>query len=244
MRLLALLPSNAGVTPVMPRLVWTICGVLTLAACWLGPLPELARHWFSAHMLIHMGVVAVAAAFLALGVAGGRFDPARRAPMLFSPVPASVVELVVVWAWHAPVLHHAARHTSWGMFAEQSMFLACGLFVWLSALGGPRPRSGARAAAGVIGLLLTSMHMVLLGALLIFAPRPLYSHSPPDLAYSAVADQQLGGAIMVLVGAASYLVGGLWLTFSLVRNTSDDGRQSAETTMVRGGAAGLCERDV
>ena len=37
-----------------------VCGLLTLAAVWLGPLPQLARQAFWAHMTLHMGVVAVA----------------------------------------------------------------------------------------------------------------------------------------------------------------------------------------
>src|SRR5688572_12029346 len=84
-------------------------GLLILAVVWLGPLPQLARQAFFAHMLMHMGVVAVAAPILALGIAGGRFDATRQAPRLFAPIPASILELVVVWVWHAPALHHAAR---------------------------------------------------------------------------------------------------------------------------------------
>ena len=74
-------------------------GLLTLAAAWLTDLPRMASQAFFAHMAMHMAVVAVAAPLLALGVAGGRFDPARGAPALFAPIPASFIELVVVWAW-------------------------------------------------------------------------------------------------------------------------------------------------
>ena len=82
---------------------------------WLGPLPQLARRAFFAHMTMHMGVVAVAAPLLALGVAGGRFDPVRKAPAAVRSDSGSVLELVVVWAWHAPALHHAARHSTSGV---------------------------------------------------------------------------------------------------------------------------------
>jgi putative membrane protein len=196
-----------------------ILGTLTLAAVWLGPLPQLARQAFFAHMTMHMGVVAVAAPLLALGIAGGRRDPVRRAPGLFAPIPASVLELVVVWAWHMPALHHAARHSVAGLVAEQGMFLLSGLLVWLSAFGGGGDRGarGARTGAGVIGLLLTSMHMTLLGALLALAPRPLYAHSHGLFGLTPLEDQHLGGAIMLLVGGAAYLLGGLWLTAGLLR---------------------------
>ena len=189
-----------------------------LAAVWLGPLPQLAERSFVGHMTMHMGVVAVAAPLLALGLAGGRLDPVRRAPRLFAPVPMSVVELVVVWAWHAPVLHHVARHTAAGLMAEQGSFLLAGLAVWLSAFGGDR--SGERAAAGVIGLLLTAMHMTLLGVLLALSTRPLYAHAQGALGLTPIEDQHLGGAVMLLVGGVSYLLGGLWLTVGLLRGAA------------------------
>lgn len=191
-------------------------GLAILGGVWLGPLPQLAPQYFSAHMSMHMGVVAIAAPLIALGLARGRYDPARKWPRLFSAVQASVIELVVVWAWHAPALHHAARHSTAGLIAEQGMFLGSGLLVWSSAVGGGRSQSGQRAGAGVVALLLTSMHMTLLGALLALSPRPLYAHAADALARSALDEQHLGGAIMLIVGGVSYLAGGLWLAAGLL----------------------------
>jgi putative membrane protein len=195
-------------------------GVAVLAAAWLGPLPALTEQYFVAHMTMHVAVVAVASPLLALGLAGTRADPARAAPALFAPVPASVLELVVVWAWHAPALHHASRHADWALALEQAMFLAVGLLVWLSALGGPR--HGGRAAAGIAALLLTSMHMTLLGALLALSPRPLYGHAADAAhAMAALDDQHLGGVLMLLVGGVAYLIGGLYLLSGLLRERAD-----------------------
>jgi putative membrane protein len=199
------------------RLVLLGLGAAALAAAWLGPLPGLAPGSFSAHMAMHMAVVALAAPLVAVGLAGGRFDPVRRAPRLFAPIPVSVVELVVVWAWHTPVLHHAARHTPGGLVLEQASFLGSGLLVWLAAFGGGGRAGQQRTAAGVVALLLTSMHMTLLGALLALAPRPLYHHHAGATGVSALDDQHLGGAIMLLVGGLSYLAGGLSLTVRLLR---------------------------
>jgi putative membrane protein len=144
-----------------------------------------------------------------------RYDPVRRVPRLFAPVPASVGELLIVWAWHAPGLHHFARHSLLGFVIEQSMFLAAGVWVWLSAFGGEAPRSRARSGVGVIGLLLTSTHMTLLGALLVLSPRLLYSHHHNG-GLSPITDQDLGGAVMLIVGGAAFLAGGLWLTRDLL----------------------------
>jgi len=108
---------------------------------------------------MHMGVVAVGAPLVAFGVAGGRLDPARRWPALLAPIPASLVELLVVWGWHTPALHHFARGSAAGLAVEQGLFLASGLFVWVAAFGGEPGRRAGRAATGVVALLLTSMHM-------------------------------------------------------------------------------------
>lgn len=209
-----------------------ITGILTLAAAWLGPLPQLARGAFFAHMTMHMLVVAVAAPLIALGVAGHRLDPVGAFPRIFAPVPASVVELMVVWAWHAPALHHAARHTAPGVVLEQASFLAAGLFVWLSVFGGRPSGDRERTGSGLIALLLTSMHMTLLGALLALTPRPLYMHAGAFGRLDALADQQLGGAIMVVVGGLSYLAGGLWLTSRLLTDRFAPGNDSRPKALI------------
>lgn len=202
-------------------------GLLVLAVLWFGPLPELARERFYAHMLMHMGVVAVAAPLLSLGVVDTRHDPVRRWPGWFPPVPLSVVELVIVWAWHTPALHHAARRGTAGFVVEQGVFLVAGLLVWLSAFGGGAQLRQERIAAGVVALLLTSMHMTLLGALLALSPRPLYAHGGFSAGLSPLEDQHLGGAIMLLVGGLSYLAGGLALTVSLLRRRLPLGKEGA-----------------
>jgi putative membrane protein len=144
----------------------------------------------------------------------------QRRPRLFPPIPISVLELLVVWAWHAPALHRAARHTTTGLALEQGSFLLCGLLIWLAAFGGGAAVRHERAGAGLTALLLTSMHMTLLGALLALTPRPLYDHAPAHMMLSPLEDQHLGGAIMLIVGGVSYLAGGLWLTAGLVRRVA------------------------
>jgi putative membrane protein len=197
-----------------------VTGLLVLAGAWLGPLERLAPGAFSAHMAVHMTVVAVAAPLLAFGIAGSRLDPFRKFSALAAPVLISVVELVVVWAWHAPALHHAARHIALCFVVEQGMFLLAALLLWLSLFGGKAHVGGNRCGTGVVALLLTSMHMTLLGALLALAPRQLYAHAGAPIAgtaSNALGDQELGGAIMIVAGGAAYLLGGLWLTARLLQ---------------------------
>jgi putative membrane protein len=200
---------------------------MVLAVIWLGPLADLVPRSFSAHMVVHMGVVAAAAPLLALGVAGGRYDPARRWPTAFNAIAAATVELFVVWAWHAPVLHLAARTSPEAFAAEQIMFLGAALYAWIASCGGSRGRRQVRAASGIVALLLISMHMTLLGALLALSPRPLYAHHD---GVHALHDQHAGGAIMLLAGSGVYLAGGLWLSARLLMSRD---RQSSQRSAWR-----------
>ena len=187
-------------------------GLAVLAGAWLGPLPDLARDSFAAHMTMHIAVVAIAAPLVALAVTGSAADPVRVLPRLIGPIPASMFELIVVWAWHVPMLHHAARHSSVVFVVEQASFVIAGVLLWIAAVGGERQARRLRAGAGIAALLFTSMHMTLLGALFALANRPLFHQVPRVSVESAIADQQMGGVIMLLVGGAAYLLGGLGLT--------------------------------
>jgi putative membrane protein len=211
----------------MTRAVPIASAALVLMAAWLGGRALLLPP-FSAHMTLHMAVVAVAAPLVAFGLAGTRHDPAIRWPRLFSVLPASLAELVLVWGWHTPALHLAARQSAPAFVLEQVSFFASGVWLWSSALSGGRARRDLeRSFAGVLGLLLTSMHMTLLGALLALPPRVLYDHGSHGLAHehahgvlgelTPLDDQHLGGAIMIVLGGASYLAGAIWLSAGLLR---------------------------
>jgi putative membrane protein len=192
-------------------------GVLTLAIAWSGPVLDTAGHAFFAHMVVHMSVVAVAAPLLAFGIAGSAWDPVRYTPAPFSALAASFIELAVVWAWHTPALHGAARQNTSALVAEQGSFLLSGLFLWIAVFGGEPDDRRNRGATGIVALLLTVMHMTLLGALLALSPRPLYGHLHGYPGLTPLEDQHLGGAIMLIVGGVSYLAGGLWLSIELLR---------------------------
>ena len=212
--------GQAGALRAFRPPLWPLAlGLLLLVFLWLGPLPERARGSFASHMVMHMGVVAVASPLLAIGLL-------RAFPKLLSAVSpglalaASFYEFAAVWAWHAPALHDAARLRTGVFVLEQGSFLSAGLLVWLSAIGAAGAGRLASRAAGVGALLVTSMHMTLLGALLLLAPRPLYACAElcsPAASLTPLEDQQLGGVIMLIVGGLVYLAGGLALLASILR---------------------------
>lgn len=176
--------------------VFILGGVLALAA-WLSPV--LTPLWpFADHMVRHMGVIAVVAPLIVLGLPRRVALRLPHVPIL----PAMLAEFLVVWGWHLPLAHVAAQTSALWFAVQHACFFAAGLALWRSAL------EPGRALAGAGGMLLTSMHMTLLGALLILAPRELY----PSGICGGLADQQLGGMLMLGIGTPIYLAAGVALT--------------------------------
>lgn len=184
------------------RPAFLVAGLALLALIWSAPfrgtVPE-----FALHMLRHMTLVVLAAPLIVLGL------PALAERLPVPPLLAALAEFVVVWGWHLPAAHAFGRLQSAGLVAEQGSFLAVGLLVWTGCLR----RDQALAGAG--GLLLTSMHMTLLGALLVLAPYDIYAGicgTVPNL-----SGQQVGGMLMLAIGTPVYLLAGLALTGQALR---------------------------
>jgi putative membrane protein len=199
-----------------------LLGLSMLVLIWAGPLLSAWRGSFAAHMLAHMGVVAIASPMIAIGLSpiikrGKPFASLSESRILPLALIASLVEFVIVWGWHAPAARLWAESSVLATSLEQASFLPAGLFLWLTAI---RPRgTDALDAAGAFALLLTSIHMTLLGALLSLAPRPLYGTGDVTcfgLVLDAGQDQALGGVIMLMIGAAVYLAGGVFLLARLL----------------------------
>lgn len=180
--------------------------VVAIAASW-------GEGSFAAHMVIHMALVAIAAPLLAAALSGTTYDVTRHLSWL-TPLNASLLELLIVWLWHVPAMRALAESHAIFALLEQAMFLGGGLLLWFACLGGRADGRMGRQLAGAIGLVFTSMHTTLLGVLLALSPRPLYASGTVTcfgLPLSAELDQQAGGVVMLLVGAVSYLVGGVAL---------------------------------
>lgn len=189
-----------------------IAGLLALALLWTGPFLSTWQESFAAHMFAHMGVVAIAAPLISIGLS------ARIAVKPFLVLIASLSELFVVWGWHLPAARLWATTSAFATILEQSMFLAAGLFLWLTALASA-DQSKESSASGALALLLTSVHMALLGALLSLASYPLFNVGEVTcfgLVLDASQDQALGGVIMLLAGAVVYLAGGVFLLSRLL----------------------------
>lgn len=197
---------------------FAIAGIAVLALAWAGPLPRMVEGSFAAHMALHMSVVGIGVPLLAAGTASLLQQKGLLRSQLALPIIVSLVDFVVVWGWHAPALHHASRTFGWALALEQASFAIAAYLVWVTALAGEGASRGASAMSGAMTLFFTSMHMTLLGALISLAPRPIFGGHHTDMfGLSELADQQLGGVIMLAIGGVIYLAGGIVLMGRVLR---------------------------
>ena len=190
-----------------------------LALAWIGPLRAWSGTYFTGHMALHVTLVAVVAPLLSVWLAERL--PARGRPVLVAPLLAAAFEFVVMWGWHLPPAHEWARAGAMGFVLEQGSFLLAGLWVWIASLA---PGAGF---AGSLALLGTSMHVTLLGAIVTLPVRPIYETcGGPDL--SPLADQTLGGTLMLAVATPVYLAGGLHVAHRALRERGSHRRDVAD----------------
>jgi putative membrane protein len=164
---------------------WTL-GALTL----ISPLCALSVSLFSARVGQHMLLTTVVAPLVALGLPRGlSFRSAAAAPF------AAAVFAIVLWIWHAPGPYAATFDGALVYWTMHLTVFGAALAFWVALFDRPTERLGGLVAAAA----LTSLQMGLLGAILTFTSRPLYSpHRLTTAAWglTRLADQQLGGAIM------------------------------------------------
>jgi putative membrane protein len=188
-----------------------LAGVGVLAVIFLSPLCALSAALFSARVVHHVLLVAVAAPLLAGGLGKG---PARS-PML--PFAAATA---VLWLWHLPVAYDLALGNYAIYWLMQVSLLGTTVLFWTAVLH-PAEEPGV----AILATLGSYVQMALLGALLTFAPDGLYAiHQTAPMAFglSPLADQQLGGLVMwVPAGLPFLIIGGLlarrgWLRLASV----------------------------
>jgi cytochrome c oxidase assembly factor CtaG len=216
---------------------WT---VLTLSL--VSPLHEAGERSFTMHMIEHELIMLVATLLLAGSNAGGILAwglprPMRQAlgggwksPLqrlwkaLTEPVTATVLQAIVMWAWHAPALFNLAlEHSGWHIAQHASFFLSSLLFWW--AMLHPHGRvSGYGLSAAC--LFATSMIGGALGALMSVSASPWYS------AYAAMGmtpiglvpidDQRLAGLIMWIPGGLFHGAGALVLAYKWFKSSEGE----------------------
>lgn len=182
--------------------------IALMLVIFVSPLCAMSSALFSVRVLHHVLLIAAVAPFLALAF------PQRRPGTL--PIAVLVAaHAVILWLWHTPALY------TWGLasvpayWLMQISLLGSAWLLWRAILA---PGQSGRA---LIALAATIGQMGLLGALIVFASRPLYLvhlESAARWGLTALADQQLAGLLMWVPAMLPYLGVGLWIAWSSLRS--------------------------
>lgn len=184
--------------------------MLVLGLALFGPLDTLAARSTAWHMVQHLLLMAVVPPLLVAArplaqwrAATGRgLDAAWRLLLACArrPLACAAVHALAVWAWHAPGPYMAALDDPLWHALEHASFLSTAWLLWWSVLA-----AGRRQLLQALAALLSTLAQTgMLGALLAFAPRPLYGAEATGL-----ADQQLAGLLMWVPGGLVYLAAAL-----------------------------------
>ena len=199
-------------------------GVIATLLALVSPLDPLGDDYlFSAHMLQHILLDMVAPPLFILGLPA---EPMRR---LLRWPPLSAVERVLgqpvlAWwlgtgtlcVWHLPVLFNAALASEGVHIFQHLTFLVTGTIMWWPVFG-PLEERRMTPMTSVVYLLLASVPNAILGIFFTFAGTSFYAaYAQPEDELGALAlirdswgldpvtDQQLGGAIMWVLGSIIY----------------------------------------
>ena len=183
--------------------------IALMIVIFVSPLCALSSALFSARVLHHVLLDC------RRGAAPGTGLPAAAPRLRCRSLRWSRTNAVILWLWHAPGPY------AWGLASlpayglMQVSLLGSAWLMWRAILSPATP-----SGAALVALVATIGQMGLLGALIVFAPVPLYmvhlaSTAPWGL--SPLADQQLAGLLMWVPAILPYLGVGLWLAWSSLR---------------------------
>jgi len=203
-------------------------GWLVVAVALLSPLHEISEQLFSAHMVQHELLMALAAPLLVLGrpmavmlwglprptrlhIAGAVRHPIVRGlwRTISRPFDAWLIHGLAIWLWHLPPLFDATLRSESIHAIQHASFVGSALLFWWSVIHGQR-----RAARGmsILYLFTTAVHTGVLGALMTFSRTPWYpAYADRAAAWglTPMADQQLAGLIMWIPASVVYLIAAL-----------------------------------
>jgi cytochrome c oxidase assembly factor CtaG len=192
------------------RAVAFAASVIVLFIAVASPVDTLGENYlFSAHMVQHILLGDLAPLLLLVSLSRVMMRPLTRRlnrleralGRLANPVTFIFAWLVLVSVWHIPALYDAALQHPFVHGLEHATFFTAGTLVWwpliqpvpmryrLQGLGAFGYTFGAKVALGVLGLYLTWSKSVAFD---------YYEHVPRIWGLSALQDQNVGGALMMV----------------------------------------------
>lgn len=166
--------------------------MLVLSLAFVSPLCAISIGLFSARVVHHVLLVAVAAPLLGAAISRSIGHTGLHFAMSTS----------LLWFWHVPEAYDLALQDI-GIYWIMQLSLLCSAVLFWTAVLSHRP-----SAQTILWSLAGLIQMGMLGSILTFAPLPLYeAHAvtPWSWGLSPLTDQQLGGLIMWVPAMIPYL---------------------------------------
>lgn len=193
------------------RITAYLGGIALLALTLFSPLDTLGREYLlTARMAQLMILVTIVAPLLMIGLPEAlatRLLPVRKwreatGSLLFVVIAVVGFNAVVLF-WQIPRFYElSVRDTFWHEIANLSYLLA-GVLTWWPLLTPTDSHARLSSPLQMVYLALESLPIDIFGVAIIFAPAPLYAtyiHAPRITSLSALADQQIAGALLALPG--------------------------------------------
>jgi len=180
---------------------WALAALL-----FVSPICALTVALFSARVSHHVALTMLVAPLLAFAL------PPSWAPR-FRMAPALALSTIALWAWHTPLAYASAFSHPAIYWLMQMSLLFTFIWLWVGLL-----RSEAAMASGLVALL-SAIQMGFLGALLVFAPEPLYlPHLATSQAFGLppIDDQRMAGVIMWVPANLPLMAVLIWRLLGLV----------------------------
>jgi len=205
------------------RRVASFAGALAVLGLALnGPLHNLSDSYlFSAHMAQHLLLTLVFPPLLLYGTPAAVVRPLLRPPWVLRlarwatrPLVAGALFSVPITLWHFPQFYQAALEYHPLHIVQHLVFIATAVIMWWPILSPVPELPRASYLTQLLYLFVLGLPMSLAGALITLADGvlyPFYSTAPRVWGLMPMADQQLGGLLMWVVGTIY-----LWMTATVV----------------------------
>ena len=206
-------------------------GIALLWVSLQGPIGAFDDTFFWAHMVQHVVMVMVAAPLLVLGapvllilrVSSPQIRRRWVVPVLRSRVAYALTNPVTTWlllavvivgAHFTPFYEFALEHEGVHRFVEHPLFLGAALLYFYPLLPGNLTTRRVSPAVRMVSLSLMMVPETMTGFFIyasLFVMYPFYSHIYRAFGPGALADQQLGGALM---WAGSMAIDSVWIVLA------------------------------
>ena len=215
-------------------------GVLILWVALETPIDTISDHYLdSVHMLQHVLLGFVAPPLMLLGLSPRMAAQVAGVPLvraITEPVPAQVVAAIVMIGWHVPALYNATLHSESLHVVEHLMFIAAGLVLYWPMLEATsaQARWQLSPVLKLVYMLAATLPQDGVALVLLFSRVPFYEfyvHVPRLVdSLTPLIDQTLAGAVLMVLGKATFAVAALSVFFRWF-----GGEQADDRTRVRWG---------